>query len=97
MNRRAMNRRTWLSKELEETLSRLRCNAWRFNAKTKAYDRVEDDVAEVENALREMTRVLFEIENGGRCLTPVKCEPCGTCPCCLARGSLVELGLKGGY
>lgn len=41
-----------------DALQRLRCNAWRFNSKTKTYDRVDEDVAIVEAELKRLERHL---------------------------------------
>ena len=50
------------SEEVQMALERLRCNAWRWNDAMKVYDRVGEDVAVVEAALRAAQARIKELK-----------------------------------
>lgn len=61
-----MAKRIWLDDDTEAALSRLRCNAWRYNAATKKYDRVDEDVAMVEAALQSLLQVQLAYDEAAK-------------------------------
>ena len=61
-----MAKRIWLGDNIEAALSRLRCNAWRYNAATKKYDRVDEDVAVVEAALQNQLQVQLAYDEAAK-------------------------------
>lgn len=44
--------------KVDQALQNLRCNAWRFNAMTKQYDRVDEDVKVVEDRIKSLEYLL---------------------------------------
>jgi len=61
-----MAKRMWLGDNVEAALSRLRGNAWRYNAVTKKYGRVDEDVKVVEDALQNLLQVQLAYDEASK-------------------------------